>query len=561
MSRARAIIGTACLAAAFSAFPLAAQFSPLPEPTDNFMVLPTSDNRVFFWNRKTSRLYLYDPRGPSRLLANLDPYDYVLPWVFSLDQIAVRYCRIRVLPYYPESGCENKYRVYVLPEDRWREVPLPLDPFYDKAVLLSGSIVGIGQRTYLISTSEWSWKDVGPPPTTYGLRLLGFFGDAATTLSDGRVLLALGKIQGMLASFPTDAMYFLDPVSLKWSSATGFNPGFAYNLANCSLPNSSAFYALTGPDMLLRFEGIGNTWTKLPLPGESLRGTAFARLPNDSVLLSGGALASSGTASVLYSSDSGALKNGKRLSVGRTNHELVTLSDNTVLAMGGTLTADGTVTASVERISWEPQIKRTLDAGFYVATSQTRTSQDGGFTGIETSTTAQMYGAINFGGSLPAAGKDVGFAGFYLPEAQTITATVNFQPQGSGAFGVTVRLLDLNKQRDTARISGGTHIEFAQALPAGFHVIELQTTETSPSATYQSALSAPRLNGGAVAGGVLDPAIGAPGFIGFYLPERQDVTIRLYNEQTYGVPRGAGEVILTLYDASGKIVARSGPGQ
>ena len=52
----------------------------------------------------------------------------------------------------------------------------------------------------------------------------------------------------------------------------------------------------------------------------------------------------------------------------------------------------------------------------------------------------------------------------------------------------------------------------------------------------------------------------APGYVAFYLPERQDVTIRLYNENTYGSPRGAGEVILTLYDSSGKVIARSGPG-
>ena len=38
------------------------------------------------------------------------------------------------------------------------------------------------------------------------------------------------------------------------------------------------------------------------------------------------------------------------------------------------------------------------------------------------------------------------------------------------------------------------------------------------------------------------------------------MTINLYNEQTYGYPRGAGEVILTLYDAAGKVLQRVGPG-
>jgi hypothetical protein len=171
-----------------------------------------------------------------------------------------------------------------------------------------------------------------------------------------------------------------------------------------------------------------------------------------------------------------------------------------------------------------------------------------------------MDGGLNFGGTLPGGGKDVGFAGFYLPEAQTVTGSVDFQPIGSGTFEVTMRLLDVNKQRVAPAITGGTHIELTQALPAGFHVIELQTSERSPPATYQFALTAPHLAGGAVAGGVLDPALGAPGFAAFYLPDRQDVTIRLYNENTYGSPRGAGEVILTLYDSAGKVIARSGPG-
>jgi hypothetical protein len=171
-----------------------------------------------------------------------------------------------------------------------------------------------------------------------------------------------------------------------------------------------------------------------------------------------------------------------------------------------------------------------------------------------------MDGGLNFGGTLPGGGRDVGFGGFYLPEAQTVKASVDFQPIGSGTFEVTVRLLDVNKQPVAAAITGATHIEFTQALAAGFHVIELRTSDRSPPATYQFALNAPRLAGGAVAGGVLDPTLGVPGFAAFYLPEREDVTIRLYNENTYGSPRGAGEVILTLYDSTGKVIARSGPG-
>jgi hypothetical protein len=55
-----------------------------------------------------------------------------------------------------------------------------------------------------------------------------------------------------------------------------------------------------------------------------------------------------------------------------------------------------------------------------------------------------------------------------------------------------------------------------------------------------------------------------PGFIAFYLDTRQEIAITLYNQNTYGVPRGAGEVILTLQqqsqDNSRKTLFQSGPG-
>jgi hypothetical protein len=48
--------------------------------------------------------------------------------------------------------------------------------------------------------------------------------------------------------------------------------------------------------------------------------------------------------------------------------------------------------------------------------------------------------------------------------------------------------------------------------------------------------------------------------MGFYLATRQDVVITLHNQNSYGFPRGAGELILGLKDSSGKVLFQSGPG-
>lgn len=37
------------------------------------------------------------------------------------------------------------------------------------------------------------------------------------------------------------------------------------------------------------------------------------------------------------------------------------------------------------------------------------------------------------------------------------------------------------------------------------------------------------------------------------------MTLRLFNENTYGRPRGVGEVTLTLVDAAGRVIQSAGP--
>jgi hypothetical protein len=204
----------------------------------------------------------------------------------------------------------------------------------------------------------------------------------------------------------------------------------------------------------------------------------------------------------------------------------------------------------------------TLDPGFYVTTANLNQIGDSGFWGIEVHSSGPLDGGLNFGGLLAGGGKEVGFGAFYIAEPQTVSATVNLQalPGTSGPLEFTLNVLDVNKNRVAGPIQGLGNLTWSQALQPGFYVLELRSSDRAPAASFQMAVNAPRLQAGGSAGASLQASAGVTGFVGFYLASRQDVSINLYNEQTYGFPRGAGEVILTLYDAAGKVLQRVGPG-
>jgi hypothetical protein len=407
-----------------------------------------------------------------------------------------------------------------------------------------------GYRTFIIDPETLSAQRVGDLNSSR-------WAEAVLGLADGRVLAAGGASWGMLSSFDLKTAELFDPQTGQWKDVASMNR-LSGLVGGVPLRDGRAMVG--GYGMVEIYDAVKDQWASPP--GLQWRdGAGLAVLPSGLVVISGGNDKQGQPSSevTVFDPRSGAVRSAKRLATPRAGHAVAVLPNGRVLALGGRTTGN-VPTATVEEILWEPTIPATLAPGFYVATSAPVSARDGGFAGIEVNSGGRMDGGLDFGGTLPAGGRDVGFGGFYLPEAQTVRGSVDFQPTGSGTFEVTVRLLDVNKQPEAAPILGGTHIEFTQALPAGFHVIELQSGDRSPPATYQFALNAAHLAGGAVAGGVLDPALGAPGFVAFYLPDRQDVTIRLYNENTYGSPRGAGEVILTLYDSTGKVIARSGPG-
>jgi hypothetical protein len=173
-----------------------------------------------------------------------------------------------------------------------------------------------------------------------------------------------------------------------------------------------------------------------------------------------------------------------------------------------------------------------------------------------------LDGGLNFGGLLAARGAEVGFGAVYIAEPQTVTANLNLQalPGASGPLEVTLRVLDVNKNLVAGPISGLGNLSWSKDLQPGFYVLELRSSDRAPPMSFQMAVTAPQLQAGGSAGARVEKSAGVTGFVAFYLAAKQDVTINLYNENTYGRPRGAGEVILTLMDAQGKVIQQVGPG-
>ncbi len=192
----------------------------------------------------------------------------------------------------------------------------------------------------------------------------------------------------------------------------------------------------------------------------------------------------------------------------------------------------------------EPRTIISLQPGFYVAEAQLAGGEVEGVWGMEVLTSrGRAEGGFNLGGLLKENGEAVSFGGFLLAEPMRVTVTVNAQvlPGQTAPLAMEVRLLDSNRQL-LAAASGGTQVQLSRDLNAGFHIIEIQSTPGSPRAAVQIGLAAPYFSGGVVVGGFIGS--GVVGFGAFYVPEAQDVTVRLFNRNTY--PRGAGNLVLTL---------------
>ncbi len=426
-------------------------------------------------------------------------------------------------------------------------------------VMNDGQILRAGGMGYYLDTSESYLID----PATLQSVATGRLnesrdGHAMVKLSDGRVLAAGGLHWFMVGAGPVRSAEIFDPTTRIWTKVAG--PRNWLGGKGWLLPDGTAF--VLDIDDAEVYDSDKDEWTVVPFARGELRGqTTF--LPNGTVLFSGGndVLGSVKNVTTIYDPLTGATRPGRPMRIPRTVHGAALLPDGGVLALGG-LTTAGVATKSVEQIYYgESQLTASLDPGFYVvSTTQDQWSTDG-LWGVDVQNVSGFEGGWHFGGLLPAAGKDVGFASFSLAAPATVNANVILQalPATNGPLEFTLQLLDSNKRLVAGPISGLGSLQWTQTLQPGSYIVELRSSSRAPAAAFQVSLLAPHLAPGASGGAVLDRSAGVAGFVGFYLASRQDVQIKLYNENTYGRPRGVGEVTLTLYDAAGRRLQAVGP--
>jgi hypothetical protein len=120
---------------------------------------------------------------------------------------------------------------------------------------------------------------------------------------------------------------------------------------------------------------------------------------------------------------------------------------------------------------------------------------------------------------------------------------------------VGIRILDAQRRPVGVERFGVNAVEFQQQLDAGFYIVEVRGGDSGPRATFQLGLNSVAFAGGVDAGGFV--AAGLTGFGAFFIPEEQDVTIRVLGRPSYGTD-GAGALRLTLRDAN-RVPLRSVP--
>jgi hypothetical protein len=213
-----------------------------------------------------------------------------------------------------------------------------------------------------------------------------------------------------------------------------------------------------------------------------------------------------------------------------------------------------TVSGLTAAASFEARLTLSLTPGFYILEATLAAGAPAGFWGLEVlASKGQAAGGFNLGGALFPQASNPAFGAFLLASTQTVTATLNAQPPPGTSL--TMRFLDSNRQLIGGPVTGPPPLTLAGSLTPGFYIVEVYCPASVP-ATYQLGLAANFFSGGVDTGGYLAAAI--TGFGAFYVPESQDVTMKLYGRTTYG-SGGAGDMILTLKDSNRNVIAVAGP--
>ena len=207
----------------------------------------------------------------------------------------------------------------------------------------------------------------------------------------------------------------------------------------------------------------------------------------------------------------------------------------------------------------EPAMTIHLAPGFYIAEVTLGEGEPEGYWGMEAlAPKGTLAGGFNLGGAIQERRLPPGFGAFYLPSAQLVSLQLNAQVLpgwDASKAGVGIRILDAQRRPVGVERFGVNAVEFQQQLDAGFYIVEVRGGDSGPRATFQLGLNSVAFAGGVDAGGFV--AAGLTGFGAFFIPEEQDVTIRVLGRPSYGTD-GAGALRLTLRDAN-RVPLRSVP--
>jgi hypothetical protein len=528
--------------------------SPLPEGTEVVYAHPhpTADGRLLVIQGGGWHLWSYKTYQPPQQLAS-PPFAIARAYALSPDLILGE-----------ASGIV--WAQYSVTDDRWIELPAPSGLSFGTVISLSDgrALATYGSTptvfnpqsfpvVYLYDSRVRQWTQLADAPGLYSL---------PTLLRDGRVHFWNGNA-------------IFDPVSASWSVGTPLPLPQRY-FGNYDPPlviSGNRVVALRAGQAIVYDVNTGQASTH-QLVARRRVCDHVSVLPNGRLLVSGGRRPNGGSAqdTQIIDTRTWIAHSGAPMAVGRACHRSTTLPDGQVLMLGGQVQYHPNIlpyqpsvwTASVESYPWEPEFIGRLPAGSYTATVTQAAGADNGFWGLEVQTSGSLDGGLNFGGMLDFFSGEPGFAAFFLPTAQTVNVRADMQRasgNGSGRFGARMRILDAGGQLVAGPVEAEGSLTLSAELAAGFHVVELEALPPlDNNGSFQVAVSAPRLSSGGSTGGLIDRRLGITGFLNFYLASEQDVSLRLSNRGTYGDDRGAGELIMTLLDSTGRVVARTGPG-
>jgi hypothetical protein len=528
--------------------------SPWPEGTGVAYAHPhpTADGRLLVIQGGGWHLWSYKAYQSPQQLAS-PPFGIAQAYALSPDLILGQTSGLR-------------WAQYSVTDDRWIELPAPSGLSFGTVISLSdgralatyGSTPSVFNPqsfpvVYLYDSRVRQWTQLADAPGLYSL---------PTLLRDGRV-----HFWGGNAIF--------DPVGASWSVGTPLPlpPQYFGNYDPPLAISGNRIVVLLAGQAIVYDVNTGQASTHQLVARRRVCDRVTV-LPNGRLLISGGQRSNGGSAqdTQIIDTHTWLARSGAPMAVGRACHRTTTLPDGQVLMLGGQVQYHPNIlpyqpsvwTASVESYPWEPEFIGRLPAGSYTATVTQAAGADNGFWGLEVQTSGSLDGGLNFGGMLDFFSAEPGFAAFFLPTAQTVNVRADMQRasgNGSSRFGARMRILDAGGQLVAGPVEAEGNLTLSAELAAGFHVVELDALPPLDNVgSFQVAVSAPRLSSGGSTGGLIMREVGVTGFLNFYLASEQDVSLRLSNRGTYGDDRGAGELIMTLMDGTGRVVARLGPG-